>query len=457
MIEVNDVQAQLNPTRVRHVLCPKSVGEIRLAIRAAERSGSAISVAGCRHAMGGQQFGDGSIHLDMRRFNRVVDFDREKGLIQVESGLVWPDLVAYLHDAQYGARRPWTIRQKQTGVDDVTIGGSLAANIHGRGLNFPPFISDIESFDIVNAQGKLLTCSREENAELFLLAVGGYGLFGVVTHVTLRLVPRTKVKRLVEVIAIKGLLPRVDALAAEGFAYGDCQYSIDLHCDAEFHPGVFSCYKPVAEDTPIPEEQKRLSDADWVGLYTLARTDKQKAFEKYSNYYLGTSGQVYWSDTHQLSNVFQGYSAAVDKRLGTEVITEVYVTREAFIPFMTAVRSDCVAHNVDLTYGTIRFIQKDDESFLSWARESCVCIVCNIHVMHTDDGMKKAADNFRRIIDRAIEFGGRFYLTYHRWATREQVETCYPQFGEFLAFKKKYDPDERFQSDWYRHYVRLFV
>ena len=50
-----------------------------------------------------------------------------------------------------------------------------------------------------------------------------------------------------------------------------------------------------------------------------------------------------------------------------------------------------------------------------------------------------------------------YYLTYHRWATRRQVEAGYPQFVEFLRLKRKYDPDERFQSDWYRHYRAMFA
>jgi len=36
------------------------------------------------------------------------------------------------------------------------------------------------------------------------------------------------------------------------------------------------------------------------------------------------------------------------------------------------------------------------------------------------------------------------------------VEVCYPQFPEFLRAKRRYDPQERFQSDWYRHYKRMF-
>lgn len=456
-VEVNDVQSQLNATRVNRIVKPTTVEEIRAAVRSAGQEGRGVSIAGGRHAMGGQQFGRDTLLLDMKQFNRVVGFDREKGLVEAEAGIEWPELIAHLLSRQADEPQPWTIREKQTGVDRVSLGGSLAANIHGRGLHSPPIIGDVESFVLLDANGNLRNCSRQENAELFSLAIGGYGLFGIITHVTLRLVRRTKVQRVVEVIPIKDLLPRLEERRQNGFLYGDCQYSTDLETDAGSHAGVFSCYRTVPLATPIPRGQKQLAASDWAKFYTLARTDKKKAFERYSQYYLATSGQVYWSDTHQLAGNFEGYRTAVDKPQGTEMITEVYTPEENFLPLMAQAREDFLEHNVDMTYGTIRFIEKDTESFLSWAKESSVCIVCNLHVVHTEEGKQKAAEDFRRIIDRAIQFRGRYFLTYHRWATREQVETCYPQFVEFLRLKKKYDPHERFQSDWYRHYRDMFA
>ena len=65
--------------------------------------------------------------------------------------------------------------------------------------------------------------------------------------------------------------------------------------------------------------------------------------------------------------------------------------------------------------------------------------------------------DFRRLIDLAITRGGSYYLTYHHWATREQVEACYPEMREFLRRKRLYDPEERFQSEWYRFYRRMFA
>lgn len=456
-VVVNDVQSQLNRTTVRKIIQPTTVDAIQAAVHQAGKMSLAISMAGGRHSMGGQQFGSETVLIDMSRFKSVVNFDAKRGQIEVESGIQWPDLIDFLERKQRGAKQPWAIRQKQTGVDNVSIGGSLASNIHGRGLRFPPFISDIESFVLLDASGELQTCSRTENPQLFALAIGGYGLFGIVSNITLRLVPRTKVERIVELIEVRDLLPRIDERIKDGFVFGDCQYSPDLTTAEATHPGVFSCYRPVTQDQPIHKGQKQLSPEDWARLYALVRTDKRKAFEVYSNYYLKTSGQVYWSDTHQLSAAFEGYRSAVDPKRGTEMITEVYVPRDEFVPFMIQSRRDFVEHDVDMTYGTIRFIERDTESFLPWAKQQSVCIVCNLHVKHTKDGIRKAKVDFRRILDRAIEHRGSFYLTYHRWAKREHLAACYPQFKEFLELKRKYDPRERFQSDWYRHLRDMFA
>jgi FAD/FMN-containing dehydrogenase len=139
------------------------------------------------------------------------------------------------------------------------------------------------------------------------------------------------------------------------------------------------------------------------------------------------------------------------------MITEAYVPRGELATFMRRLAEDFRRNDVTVIYGTIRLIEKDDESFLAWARESWVCVVMNLHIDHSPQAIEKAANDFRRIIDRAIELGGSYFLTYHRWATRAQVEACYPQLAQFLELKRRHDPNELFQSDWYRHYRRMFA
>ncbi len=460
-IEVNDIHSQLNRTRVRDLVQPASVEDVQHTLSAARRDGQAVSITGGRHAMGGQQFGEDTVLLDMRGMRRVLGLDAETGVVDVEPGIEWPELIDELLRLQQGRAKQWGIVQKQTGADRLTIGGALAANAHGRGLRYKPIVQDIESFTLVAADGRVLTCSRNANAELFRLVVGGYGLFGVVTSIRLRLAPRRKLRRVVEVRDVATVPAAFERRIADGFEFGDFQYSTETDSERFLRAGVFSCYHPVPNETPIPAGQRELHVEDWRELLYLAHADKRRAFELYRDHYLATNGQVYWSDEHQLSTYLDDYHREVDRRLGvrapaTEMISEFYVPRPRLPDFLGEMREDFRQNRVELIYGSIRLIERDDESFLAWAREPWACTVLNLHVVHTPDGLAHAAAAFRRLIDMVIARDGSYYLTYHRWATRAQVEACYPQLPDFLRFKRSYDPEERFQSDWYRHYRAMF-
>jgi FAD/FMN-containing dehydrogenase len=459
---VNDIHSQLNFTRVEKILQPQSVEEVQRIIRTARKERDVISVSGGRHAMGGQQFGTDTLLIDIRSMNRVLHLDREHGIVEVEAGVQWPGLIKGYVALQKTDQQPWGIAQKQTGADRLTISGTISANAHGRGLQMKPFISDVESLVLVDGSGAVRNCSRTENPELFRLAHGGYGLFGIITSARLRLVPRQKVERVVEMQMIEDLMTNFEKRIADGFLYGDFQFSIDRDADDFLRRGVFSCYRPVAMETPISDTQKQLSEQDWKQLLYLAHADKQKAFDRYSEYYVSTNGQVYWSDTHQLSIYPDNYHREIDQKRrvqfpATELIGEIDVPRAMLKDFFDEAREDFRKNNIELIYGTVRLIEQDDESFLPWAKQPYACTIFNLHTVHTPDGVRKSRDAFRRLIDMAGRRGGSFYLTYHRDATRAQIENCYPQFVEFLRAKKKYDPEERFQSEWYRDYKSVFA
>ena len=459
---VNDIHSELNETVVDDVIALDSLDSIQNAVRGAADSGTPVAIAGGRHAMGGQQFCAGGLLLDTRGLDQVLDFDRERGVIEVEAGLQWPGLIEWLREEQQAGEPQWGIAQKQTGADRLSLGGAIAANVHGRGLTLKPIVADIESFLLVDAEGAAITCGREQNPELFRLVVGGYGLLGCVYSAKVRLVRRQVLERVVEIGSLDELMSLFDQRIADGFLYGDFQFAIDPASEDFLRRGVFSCYRPVEGADAPPAGQQALSTDDWQNLIYLAHTDKARAWEVYSTHYLATSGQLYYSDAHQFADYSDGYHGPLDARLGaadpaTEMITEIYVPRERLADFMAAVADDFREDATNVVYGTIRLVERDDETFLAWASDRWACIIFNICTTHTPAGIERSAKAFRRLIDRGIERGGKYYLTYHRWATREQVEACYPQFAEFLRLKREFDPDELFQSEWYRHYRAMFA
>jgi FAD/FMN-containing dehydrogenase len=456
---LNDVHSKLNPTAVSRVLRIRSIQDLQRAIREAGERGETVSVAGARHAMGGQQFGSGTVHLDTSALDRVLSFDDETGLVTVEAGIHWDALVEWTLEHQVGPAA-WGIAQKQTGANRISIGGSVAANAHGRSLTRPPLAADVESITLVDAAGAVQTCSRTQNADLFRLAVGGYGLFGVVHAVTLRLTRRVRLERIVELRDAEGLADAFARRIGDGFLFGDFQFDVDAPAPTFLRRGVFSCYRPADGAPSTTASARELGRDDLVDLLHLAHVDKRAAFERYAAYYLSTSGQLYWSDTHQLAAYPDGYHDEVTRRLaaripGTEMITELYVPRSALGSFLEDAAAALRDASADVIYGTIRLIDRDRETFLAWAREPWACIVLNLHVEHSAEGVAHAASAFRALIDVACARGGSYYLTYHRWAKREQLLACHPRFPQFLAEKRKYDPEQRFQSDWYRALVEL--
>jgi FAD/FMN-containing dehydrogenase len=138
------------------------------------------------------------------------------------------------------------------------------------------------------------------------------------------------------------------------------------------------------------------------------------------------------------------------------MITELYVPRARLADFLGAAADSLRRTRARVVYGTVRLVERDVDSVLAWAREPWACVVFNLHVRHDAAGLAAAAESFRGLIDLALAHGGSYYLTYHRWATREQVEAAHPRFAEFLRAKREVDPAGRWCSDWYRHHCRLF-
>lgn len=146
---VNDIHSALNRTEVDGVLYPDTQAEVVKIVAMARQTKKKITVCGGRGAMGGQQFGQDCILVDLAKLNRVLQLKHDS--VVVEAGIDWPTLHESLLSLQRDQKSQISFRQKQTGADFLTLGGSLSANAHGRGLHFPPMISDVISFRILNA------------------------------------------------------------------------------------------------------------------------------------------------------------------------------------------------------------------------------------------------------------------------------------------------------------------
>ena len=460
MTLLNDVQSRLNATEMVEVLRPTSPEDIASAVRYASERGLSLCPAGALHSMGGQQFADGGISINSSGLRQIGPLDADARTVWVQSGVRWPDLVRWLLETQKSSDSPLSIIQKQTGADDLSIGGAVSSNIHGRVLGRRPIVDDIEAFYLTTASGERLLCSRNENAELFGLAIGGYGMLGFIDSVKLRLRYRSKLARRVNEVFVEEVIPTLEQHTAEGAEFGDFQYMTDETSPDFMAKGIVSTYAPADRDTEPAADQIGLSQEDWLGLYVLAHTDKARAYTEYAGHYLRTDGQVYWSDYSQFSPYLPEAGDVLYRQMGWEtfaslVLTELYVPRASFVEFIESARTQLMSSGANVVYGTVRLIEPENETALPWARENYACIIFNLLVEHSSNGLDSAKGQFQALIDCALSLGGSYYLTYHPWARKDQLLTAYPGFRRFTERKSHYDPNTLFNSNWYRSHKKM--
>ncbi len=460
MTLLNDVQSRLNATKMAEVLRPVGPEGIAAAVRRAAESGLPLCPAGALHSMGGQQFAEGGVSLNSSGLRQIGPLDKEAATVWAQSGVHWPELVRWLLESQAGSDSPLSIIQKQTGADDLTLGGAVSSNIHGRVLGRRPIVDDVEALYLTTASGDRLLCSRDENAELFGLTIGGYGMLGFIDSVKLRLRPRAKLVRRVREIDLDDVVPTLEQHAREGAEFGDFQYMTDEASPDFMAKGIVSTYAPADRDAEPAADQIGLSQEDWLSLYVLAHTDKARAYREYAGHYLRTDGQVYWSDYSQFSPYLPEAGDVLYRRMGWDtfaslVLTELYVPRNSFVDFMTSARAHLMSTGGNVVYGTVRLIEPENETALPWARENYACIIFNLLVEHSPSGLDSARAQFQSLIDCALTLGGSYYLTYHRWTRKDQLEAAYPTFRNFINRKAHHDPNTLFDSDWYRHHRKL--
>ena len=143
----------------------------------------------CRIARGGgysysaSSFGENSLVQDMTRFNRFIDFNPDTLTLKLEVGVRLIELMQWALPRQLHF-------PVLPGYHLITVGGCVAADVHGKNPYKDGTFSDwVKQLTVFHPQQGYLTCSRHENAELFAMTCGGYGLTGVITDVTLQLAP----------------------------------------------------------------------------------------------------------------------------------------------------------------------------------------------------------------------------------------------------------------------------
>ena len=133
----------------------------------------------------GRSYGDAAMNtactLNTTRMNRMLAFDDATGSLTCESGVTLADiLTTFIPRGWFAPVTP--------GTKFVTVGGMLAADVHGKNHHKAGSFGDyVEAFELALADGRIVICTASQNADLFAATRGGMGLTGVILRLTFRL------------------------------------------------------------------------------------------------------------------------------------------------------------------------------------------------------------------------------------------------------------------------------
>jgi FAD/FMN-containing dehydrogenase len=164
-----------------YVYRPTTVKQLKEIFALASQNNRSIGLRGGGNSYGDAAMNDESIVLDLTRMNRILDWDPENGRIKVQPGVTLKRIWEYV------VEEGWWV-PVATGTAKITVGGGAAMNVHGKNAwKMGTFGEHIYEFDLLLPSGEIKTCSREQNSDLFFAAIGGFGMLGCFTSLTLHL------------------------------------------------------------------------------------------------------------------------------------------------------------------------------------------------------------------------------------------------------------------------------
>lgn len=438
---VDDV-SQLNPIVVSEVITPTTTQEIVDAVR---RHPGPIAIGGSRHSMGGQIATAGALHIDMRRFDRVLAFDAAQRTITVQAGTRWRQVQEHIDPANLSVK----IMQSYA---DFSVGGSLSVNAHGRYVGLGPLVGSVRSIQLVLADGTLLEASRDEHADVFYGAIGGYGGLGVITEATLDLVENVRVRRRQATMPAgayrRYFFQNVRDSAAVVF------HNADIYPDA-YRTVRATSYVRTGEPVTVRDRLKPTGKsyglnrfAGWVvSEWPLGKEIREHIIDPWR--FRGSL--VVWRNHEASQDVAELEPAS--RAHSTYVLQEYFVPVERFDDFVPAMRGIFRHHRVNVINVSIRHATPDPATLLAWAPREVFAFVV-YYKQRTDTASRRAVGVWtREVTDAALRVGGSYYLPYQLHATESQFLRAYPRAPEFFALKKRLDPTNKFRNKlWDKYY-----
>ena len=441
---MNDA-SRLDPTPIaKHARLSSSprdglVERLRAELKAAEASGRRVAVGAARHSMGGQSLPRDGVAITFD--DPWFEIDTAGKTYRVSAGARWWDVIAKLDPLGFSPK----VMQSNA---DFGVASTFCINAHGWPVPFGPFGSTVRALRMVLADGELVECSRDKNAELFALAMGGYGYFGVIVDLDVEMTANVMLQRSVSLMPGDAFAePFIAAIEKDPqtlMAYG----RLSVARASFFHEALLTTYSAASpQPSPLPAASS-IGAMNWISsdLYRLqigseaaknARWYAETQLNPKISSPLATRNALMNEPVANLANPF---------RLRTDILHEYFVSPARFREFLVACREIIPPAKAEFLNVTLRYVAADPTAVMAYARTPRIAAVMSFSQEMSTDGEVDMLEMTERLIDRVVALDGAFYLPYRLHARRDQVEKAYPDVARFVERKRFYDPKLLFRN-----------
>jgi FAD/FMN-containing dehydrogenase len=443
-VVMNDA-SRLNPTPVVKHWRPSSdpagglIDLLRAELKDAADQGRRVAVGAARHSMGGQSLPRDGVAITFE--SPWLQADTANSVYRVSAGARWAEVIAKLDPIGFSPK----VMQSN---NDFGVASTFCINAHGWPVPFGPFGSTVRALRLMVADGSVVECSREKNAELFSLAMGGYGLFGIILDLDVEMAKNVVLAPTFDIMPAESFAERFIAAAEKDpsvlMAYG----RLSVARASFFDEALMIAYRATTPQPAILPPATSGGALTWL-LNDIYREQIGNEAAKRARWYAETrinpnlgSGLATRNSlmNEPVSNLRNPYRAR------TDILHEYFVPPAKFREFLVACREVIPPAKAEFLNVTLRYVAADDIAMMAFAPQPRIAAVMSFSQDMSPEGEVDMIETTERLIDRIVALGGAFYLPYRLHARRDQIEKAYPNVAHFVDRKRFYDPKLLFRN-----------
>ena len=414
-------------SKLARVATPRSEAEVvEEVLRAADR-GLRVKAIGAGHSFTGVAVTDG-VQLRLGALSGVTSIDSTRGEATVRAGT--PLHVLNEELAAFGYALP-----NLGDIDRQSLAGATGTGTHGTGLRLTGLSAGIRALRIVLADGSVVECSPTHEPALFQAARLGLGALGIVTEITVAVVPAF-------------LLHAVERPESLTDVLAHAEVSAEANDHFEFYWFPHTDRAQTKRNNRVPEGTAKRPLPGW----------REKLDDDLlSNRFFELTNRVATRMPRSTRSINAIASRALSERQFTDSSHKVFVTprevrfmesewafpRASLSEVLLELREWVDTHDEHISFPVECRVAAADDVWLSTAYERQSCYIA-IHKYHRQE----RGAYFEAFEAIAVNHGGRPHWGKMHTRDADYLRSVYPRFDDFLAVRDRVDPERRFGNPY---------